>query len=112
MRGGYGTHFRHFCSGLNYVPVSRLYATKARAFMRTIPPAVRILPMDSKNEPGFVGCSAEEIQRQFFLKELVRPGRSPGRYAYRKVGLRAEPEQAVLFQYDGRIIASRRPQKR
>jgi hypothetical protein len=62
--------------------------------------------MDSKHEPGFVGCSAQEIQQQFFLVELARRGRPPGKYCYRKVGLRAEPGTVVLFQYAGRIIAS------
>ena len=62
--------------------------------------------MDSKEEPGFVGCSIEEVQRQYFLSELLRPGRPPGRYRYHKLGLRAEPGTVVLFQYSGRIIAS------
>src|SRR5262245_36270951 len=74
--------------------------------MRKTPPAVRILPMDSKEEPGFVGRTAEEIQHHFFLTELVRPGRPPGRYCYHKLGLRAEPGTVVLFQYGGKIIAS------
>jgi hypothetical protein len=74
--------------------------------MNDIPPAVRILPMDSKEEPGFVGCSAEEVQQQFFLKELLRPARPPGKYHYHKLGLRAEPGTVVLFQYEGKIIAS------
>jgi hypothetical protein len=62
--------------------------------------------MDSKREPGFVGCSARDIQHQFFLVELARRARPPGKYCYRKIGLRAEPGTVVLFQYDGRIIAS------
>ncbi len=74
--------------------------------MHSTPPAVRILPMDSKDEAGFVDRTAEEIQHQFFLTELVRPDRSPGRYCYHKLGLRAEPGTVVLFQYGGRIIAS------
>jgi hypothetical protein len=74
--------------------------------MSNIPPAVRILPMDSKETPGFVGCSIEDVQRQFFLNELVRPDSPPGRFHYRRVGLRAEPGTVVLFQYAGKIIAS------
>ena len=75
-------------------------------FMRSIPPAVRVLPMDSKEEPGFVGSSIEEVQQQYFLNELLRPDRPPGKFHYHKLGLRAEPGAVVLFQYGGRIIAS------
>ena len=53
-----------------------------------------------------MGCSAEEIQHQFFLLELARRAGTPGKYCYRKIGLRAEPGTVVLFQYAGRIIAS------
>lgn len=74
--------------------------------MNNIAPAVRILPMDSKEEPGFAGQSAAKVQQQYFLKALVRPGRPPGRYCFHKVGLRAEPGTVVLFQFDGKIIAS------
>ena len=74
--------------------------------MSNLPPAVRILPMDSKEEPGFVGCSIEDVQQQYFLRELVRPGRPPGKYHYRKAGLRAEPGTVILFQYSGHLIAS------
>jgi hypothetical protein len=62
--------------------------------------------MDSKEEPGFAGSSAEDVQRLFFLGELLRPDRSPGKYSYHKSGLRAEPGTVVLFQYTGKIIAS------
>ena len=62
--------------------------------------------MDSKEEPGFVGCGIDEIQRQFFLTELVRPGRPAGEFHYHKLGLRAEPGTVVLFQYAGMIVAS------
>jgi hypothetical protein len=74
--------------------------------MSNIPPAVRILPMDSKATPGFVGCSIEEVQRQFFLNELVRPDGAPGKFHSHKAGIRAEPGTVVLFQYVGKIIAS------
>jgi hypothetical protein len=74
--------------------------------MSSTPPAVRILPMDSKETPGFVGRSIEEIQQQFFLHELARPQMPAGRYRYRKSGLRAERGTVVLFQFAGKIIAS------
>jgi hypothetical protein len=74
--------------------------------MNNTPPAVRILPMDSKETPGFVGRTIEEIQQQFFLHELARPQKPAGRFCYRKSGLRAEPGTVVLFQYSGKIIAS------
>jgi hypothetical protein len=74
--------------------------------MSAIPPAVRILPMDSKQEPGFVGCTAAEVQHQYFLNELLRPERAAGKYCYHKSGLRAVPGTVVLFQYAGKIIAS------
>ena len=62
--------------------------------------------MDSKEEPGFAGCSAEDVQQQYFLRELLRPERPPGKYSYHKLGLRADPGTVVLFQYAGKIIAS------
>jgi hypothetical protein len=60
--------------------------------------------MDSQLE--FDGKSIEEVQRTFFLKELLRVDRPPGKYRYREAGLDAEPGTVVLFQYDGKIIAS------
>jgi hypothetical protein len=62
--------------------------------------------MDSKEEPGFVGSSIEDVQRLFFLTALARSTQPPGKYHYHKLGLRAEPGTVVLFQYGGRIIAS------
>ncbi|HEY1858914.1 MAG TPA: hypothetical protein VGG61_01085, partial [Gemmataceae bacterium] len=61
---------------------------------------------DSKETPGFVGCTIEEIQQQFFLHELARPQKQAGKFQYRKSGLRAEPGTVVLFQFAGKIIAS------
>jgi hypothetical protein len=72
--------------------------------MSTTPPAVRILPMDSQLE--FDGRSIEEVQQTFFLKELLGPERPPGKYWYRESGLNADSGTTVLFQYDGRLIAS------
>ena len=67
-------------------------------------PAVRILPMDSQME--FEGRSIGEVQQTFFLKELLRPERPPGKYHYREAGLNADTGTVVLFQYDGKLIAS------
>jgi hypothetical protein len=47
---------------------------------------------------------AEEVQREFFLKELPLEGN--GCYWYRKRGLVADFGTAVLFQFHGEIIAS------
>jgi hypothetical protein len=67
-------------------------------------PDVRILPMDAQLE--FEGRSIEEVQQTFFLKELLGAGRPPGKYWYREAGLVAEPGTVVLFQYEGKLIAS------
>lgn len=67
-------------------------------------PDVRILPMDSQLEFG--GRSIEEVQRSFFLKELQGEGRPLGKYWYRESGLNAESGTVVLFQYEGKLIAS------
>jgi hypothetical protein len=67
-------------------------------------PAVRILPM-SPHEKSFRGRSVEDVQEVFFLKELPSPRRN-GRYRYPTSGLSEEPGAVVLFQYEGRIIAS------
>jgi hypothetical protein len=67
-------------------------------------PDVRILPMDSQLE--FEGRSIQEVQRSFFLKQLQGEDRPPGKYWYREAGLNAESGTIVLFQYDGKLIAS------
>ena len=72
--------------------------------MSTTMPAVRILPMDSHLE--FDGRSIEDVQQRFFLKELVGDGRPPGKYWYRALGLKATSGTLVLFQYEGKLIAS------
>lgn len=72
--------------------------------MSSTPQAVRILPMDSQLE--FEGRSIEEVQQTFFLKELLRPDRPAGKYWYREAGLNAETGTFVLFQYEGKLIAS------
>jgi len=58
--------------------------------------------MDSQLEFG--GRSVEEVQQTFFLKEL--PKRPQGKYSYRKAGLNADAGTIVLFQYEGKLIAS------
>jgi hypothetical protein len=86
---------------------STVPSTAVQWRIRTVPkesPAVRILPMSS-NEKSFRGRSVEDVQKEFFLKELPSPSRS-GRYRYPTSGLSAEPGAVVLFQYEGRIIAS------
>src|SRR5262245_34148844 len=72
--------------------------------MFATPPTVRILPMDSQLEFG--GRSIQEVQQTFFLKELLGPERPPGKYWYRESGLNAEAGTIVLFQYEGKLIAS------
>jgi hypothetical protein len=67
-------------------------------------PEVRILPM-SPHERSFRGRIVEDVQYGFFLKELPSPGRN-GRYRYPTSGLRAAAGTVVLFQYEGKIIAS------
>ena len=70
--------------------------------MNDTPQAVRILPMDSREE--FPDWSIERLQHDFFLEDL--PSRPDGEYLYHKSGLAAEPATAVLFQFRGFIIAS------
>lgn len=71
-----------------------------------IPPMIRILPMDRKFE--FEDMEIKEVQSEFFLEEL--PSREDeygkGRFRFKKSGMKAEPGTIVLFQYDGKIIAS------
>jgi len=81
-----------------------LDGTHVGAAIFDTPPAVRILPMDSHLE--FNGRSVEEVQQMFFLNELLRSERPPGKYRYRESGLSASPGTVVLFQYQGQIIAS------
>lgn len=72
--------------------------------MPPLPPAVRLLPMDPRDD----WCrdrSVGDIQADFFLGELPFPPRS-GRYGYRSAGLRAAAGSVVLFQFGGRLIAS------
>ena len=77
--------------------------------MNEIPPAVRILPMDSIRE--FSGRKIEEVQHQFFLGELLRQDRPPGKYWYHASGLQAPRGTAVLFQYSNFLVADARFQR-
>src|SRR6185312_13326020 len=70
--------------------------------MRSEIPAVRILPMSDKID-GFRGRTIEQVQARCFLHHL--PARK-GRFRYLSVGLNAMPGTVVLFQFQGRIIAS------
>ena len=72
--------------------------------MVDIPPAVRLLPMDSE-EPEFRGKSRDAVQQDFFLNKMPSVPH-PGRFQYREKGLIAEPGTVVLFQFDKHIIAS------
>jgi hypothetical protein len=67
-------------------------------------PAIRILPM-SPNQKSFCGRSIAEVQHWFFLTELPSPQQN-GRYRYPTSGLNTERGTVVLFQFQGRIIAS------
>lgn len=64
-------------------------------------PSIRILPMSRKEE--FSGMSIEDVQGDFFLKELIK---RDGIYYFRKVGMNAPNGSLVLFQFDNLIIAS------
>ena len=62
---------------------------------------VRILPMNGELE--FPGKTIEEIQKDFFMKELIE---RKGVYGYRTKGMESEYGDLVLFQMDNQIIAS------
>jgi len=71
--------------------------------MGTTTPAVRILPMNRRKE--FRHCkNTQELQQKFFLEDL--PFRPNGYYRFYRAGLVAGPGTVILFQSDGRIIAS------
>lgn len=71
--------------------------------MSVIPPAVRILPMSLRKEfPDYSDIGS--LQQKYFLATL--PNQQRSRYWYRERGLNAEPGTVVLFQSEGRLIAS------
>lgn len=63
---------------------------------------VRILPVDH-NDNDFKDMSFEEIQKEFFGKELKV---NKGIYWYKSAGLISEEGDLVLFQLDNKILAS------
>jgi hypothetical protein len=71
--------------------------------MTGTPVAVRILPMTAQEV--FAGPSAEDVQRNFFLRLLPGEPRR-GRYLFRTTGLIAARGTVVLFQYESQVIAS------
>ncbi|MEG6586327.1 HNH endonuclease [Dendrosporobacter sp. 1207_IL3150] len=64
---------------------------------------IRILPMSKDEE--FPGWSFEEIQKKYFLKDLVEKN---GYYYYRKSGMNCAKGSLVLFQFNNAIIAAAR----
>lgn len=71
--------------------------------MKKIPPEVRILPMNLREEfEDYDGW--EDVQTSFFLDDL--PFRPDGKYRHYRFGLDSDPGTVVLFQCDGRLIAS------
>lgn len=70
--------------------------------MNSIPPAVRILPMNFKKE--FSGYNdLLDIQKRYFQKKL--PNKN-GHFEYRERGLNSPEGTVVLFQCNGKIISS------
>lgn len=63
---------------------------------------VRILPVDH-NDNDFKDMSFDEIQKEFFDKELKN---NKGIYWYKSDGLISEEGELVLFQLDNKILAS------
>ncbi len=64
---------------------------------------IRILPMSKDEE--FPGWSFEDIQKQYFLKDLIEKN---GYYYYRKSGMNCASGSLVLFQFNSSIIAAAR----
>lgn len=62
-----------------------------------VPPAVYVIPMDSKNEE-FPNWSIDDVQRRFFLCELPWDP-CPGRYRYRE---RLNPRISASRRHDAR----------
>jgi hypothetical protein len=67
--------------------------------------------MDSTDQE-FANRSAEWMQTRFFLGQSPDEGSNllwpshPGRYRFRELGLVAEPNSVILFQFQSHIIAS------
>ena len=69
----------------------------------SLPPAVRILPMDSENEFPLPKWTVKRLQYDFFLGDLVE---NEGEYWYQQRGMIADPGSVVLFQFRSAIVAS------
>ena len=72
---------------------------------------VRILPMSHLDDQDFKDMTMEEVQKQFFMKDLqvvrefdgqVLP---KGTYLFKTAGLNSEEGDLILFQMDAMIIA-------
>ena len=73
---------------------------------------VRILPMSHLDDQDFKDMTMEEVQKQFFMKDLqvvrefdgqVLP---KGTYLFKTAGLNSDEGDLILFQMDAMIIAS------
>lgn len=64
---------------------------------------IRIVPM-SGDDQEFIGKTIEEIQNDYFLKDLIRVNK--GWYYYAERGLVAEQGDILLFQMNNSIIAA------
>lgn len=64
--------------------------------------SIKILPMSSKIE--FPNMTYEQVQDEFFMKELYY--REKCKYFYKEKGMSFNGRTLVLFQFDGKIIAS------
>lgn len=67
------------------------------------PPEIRILPMDRRTVFSEY-TSLEELQSQFFLRDL--PSRQNGHYFYKENAPNAPAGAVVLFQSDNCVVAS------
>lgn len=63
---------------------------------------IRIFAM-SKDEPRFKNTPYSDVQRDFFLEDLVY---DKGKFLYYKNGINVSEDVLVLFKFDNQIIAS------
>lgn len=68
-----------------------------------VKPAIRILPMSSKDEFPRMSI-VEDVQNNYFMGKLINE--QEGMYNFRKTGMNAPNDSLVLFQFDNTIIAS------
>jgi hypothetical protein len=101
-QGGYQTHVT-YDAARTYAEGTGLRIIYCSYCKNDEPVGVRILPMDLRGE--FHECSgAADIQQHFFLNDL--PFRQGCRFFYRKRSINASAGTTILFQCEGRIIAS------